>query len=83
MTTKSIHERYADAALSRVIERPRDELEEQYAQEEAQAQAKAIWSRFGNSENHRRRVITLLAQEALKGMPSPSKQVADQDFLDE
>ena len=66
MTRKTLQERYADADLRRVVESPRDELELEYARGEDTQQAKAIWEKFGKNENHRRRVITLLAQEVLR-----------------
>jgi hypothetical protein len=83
MIKKSLHDRYADTDLRRVVEHPRDELEEEYAQGEALQQAKAIWERFGKNENHRKRVIMLLAQEALKAVPSRGQQAADQDLQNE
>jgi hypothetical protein len=69
---KSLSERYADVDLRRVVENPRDELERQYSEEEAKREAQAIWGRFGKGENHRKRVIMLLAHEALKDdLPPP------------
>jgi hypothetical protein len=81
MIGKSIQERYADADLRRVIEQPRDQIEEDYAQAEAMQRAKAIWDRFGKSENHRKRVIMLLAQEVLKGTPPRGMQPVEEGLL--
>jgi hypothetical protein len=75
MTKRTLQNRYADADFRRVVEAPRDELEQEYARGEDKQQAKAIWEKFGKNENHRRRVITLLAREVLR-TASPSDQDA-------
>jgi hypothetical protein len=76
MTKRTTQDRYADIDLRRMVEKPRDELEQEYARGEDAQQAKAIWEKFGRSENHRKRVIMLLAQEALRTMPSSAHDVA-------
>ncbi len=83
MTKKSLHDRYADADLRRVVENPRDELENEYARGEDVQQAKAIWDRFGKNDNHRKRVITLLAQEVLKATPARSHGAPAEAMIDE
>jgi hypothetical protein len=65
MTRKSLHDRYADLDPKRIVENPRDEQERSFSENAAANEAKRIWDGFGKSENHRRRVITLLAKEAL------------------
>ena len=64
---KSIHERYADLAPRRMKENPRDEEEQAFADEIAKEDARKIWDHFGSgSDSHRKRVIMLLAEQALK-----------------
>jgi hypothetical protein len=71
MTGKTLEQRYADMSPQRIIENPRDEDEQAFADAEAQRDAQRIWDRFGKSDTHRRRVVMLLAQEALKGQSKP------------
>jgi hypothetical protein len=83
MTKKTIQERYAQLDPRRIVERPQDELEEEYAEAEAVRQARAIWNRFGSQENQRRRVITLLAKEALEATGASGRQVLSEASLSE
>ncbi len=71
-TRKTIHERYEDLAPKRMLEEPRDEWEEEFADAEAQQAASKFWDSFGAKRNHRNRVIRLLAEQAVK-----SKQAKD------
>lgn len=74
MTTR---ERYADVDLRRMIEAPRDALEEEYSNQEANAEAQRVWDRLSKSPKHRERVIKLLAREALDTTP---RQQAEQSL---
>lgn len=62
-------EKYADISHARILERPRDALEKEYADSEANTAAKQIWERLGKLPKHRGRVIQLLANELLETMP--------------
>jgi hypothetical protein len=66
MATK---ERYADVSHTRILESPRDALEREYADSEANADARQIWDRLGKLPKHRQRVIQLLANALLETMP--------------
>lgn len=80
MATK---EKYADLSLGRMLERPRDALEKEYADGEASAQARQIWDRLGKTPKHRQRVIQLLAQELLGEMPRGEQRPTRESILDD
>jgi hypothetical protein len=82
MTTRTLQDRYADIDLRRIVESPRDELEKEYARGEDMQQAKAIWDKFGKHENHRRRVITLLAKEVLEALPLGDQAAAERTIYE-
>jgi hypothetical protein len=57
--------RYAKYDPRNMRENPKDELEDQLADEEAQHEINLLLSRIGNSPNFRRRVVTKLAKREL------------------
>lgn len=83
MNQKTLSDRYADVDPRRVREAPRDQLERDFADAEAMQEAKRIWDRFGRDENYRKRVIMLLAQEALRTLPSRNEQDFAKGLQDE
>ena len=58
-------DRYAKYDPRNMRENPKDELEDQLADEEAQHEIDLLLSRIGNSPNFRRRVVTKLAKRQL------------------
>jgi len=76
---KTIQQRYQDLSPQRLREQPRDQDEELFAQSEAEETSKAIWDHyFRDKPNHTRRVLEILAKEAL----GSKQQTMTEDLYD-
>lgn len=76
-------ERYAEVDLRRIVEAPKDALEEEYSNQVANEDARRVWDRLAKSPRHRERVIRLLAKEALDTMPRQEPAPSGTGLLDE
>ena len=79
MTARKKNRLGYEDVLDRVLEDPKDQMEEDYARLEAESEAERIWSKMDKSPNYRARVIKRLALELLDTMPKPKLEQAEDE----